>query len=134
MNSLLERPPAVTRPHVRLIQSGRDIAAYLREALVELPAPAMWDEISHAAGLVGRDYNCRGLAAAMLGYVEDHCEERRCDWCGMCQCGPDCAAPEHEPREYPLEDVDGYEKTGSATGIFSPAEFDAWLEVERTRG
>lgn len=40
---------------------------------------------------------------------------------------------EPEPCEYSLADVDGYERTGSGD-VSHPDAFDAWLEVERTRG
>ena len=44
----------------------------------------------------------------------------------------DSDEPEPEPCEYPLSDIDGYERVGS--GIFTPAEWDeAWLEQEVAR-
>jgi hypothetical protein len=99
VNSLLERPPAVTPPRrrVRLIENGRDLAAYLREAFSELPAPAMWDEITNASELIRKATNERNhIVAEMLAYVEDLCEEDRCDWCGFCQCAPDCRRVDEE--------------------------------------
>ena len=100
------------------IKTGADLAFFLRDWLtVTVPNAA-----ERAEAL-------RQISAVLWTRTSNVVDALEC---AAAECDP--GANEPEPVEWDLGDIDGFERTGSASGIFTPTEFDAWLTEESARG
>lgn len=91
---IVSQPRKIGAQDAWCINSARDLALYLHDAWSgTMPAADVFDELTHAAVILSRNYDARTLGNEICKFVTERCPVPTCEYCGFCTCVQGCDRP-----------------------------------------